>query len=133
MTTFGFCISNSSFSSSLFSRASSFGISVVFNFSLSDISLSFPKCQSNEISKKLGTRHRAAIGLREVSDAAVIVVSEETGVISLALNGKLVRNYDKERLKAILLKILYKKQISDQESIRKKVKRWVKEKSTTSS
>lgn len=92
-----------------------------------------PLTTSSEISKKLGTRHRAAIGLTEVSDAAVIVVSEETGVISLALNGKLVRNYDKERLKAILLKILFKKKLNDQESIRKKVKKWVKEKSTTSS
>lgn len=92
-----------------------------------------PLTSSSEISKKLGTRHRAAIGLTEVSDAAVIVVSEETGVISLALNGKLVRNYDKDRLKAILLKILFKKQLSDQESFREKVKRWLKDKSTTSS
>lgn len=92
-----------------------------------------PLTSSNEISKKLGTRHRAAIGLTEVSDAAVIIVSEETGVISLALNGKLVRNYDKDRLKAILLKILSKQQPDDKETIREKVKTWVKSKSTTSS
>lgn len=92
-----------------------------------------PLTTSNEISKKLGTRHRAAIGLTEVSDAAVIVVSEETGVISLALNGKLVRNYDRDRLKAILLKILFKKQLSDQESYRERVIKWLKDKSMTSS
>ncbi len=92
-----------------------------------------PLTSSNEISKKLGTRHRAAIGLTEVSDAAVIIVSEETGVISLALNGKLVRNYDKERLKAILLKILSKQLPENKETIREKVKTWVKTKSTTSS
>ncbi len=92
-----------------------------------------PLTSSSEISKKLGTRHRAAIGLTEQSDAAVIIVSEETGVISLALNGKLVRNYDKARLKAILMKLLSKGTTSDKESVRERVRRWVKAKSTTSS
>ena len=92
-----------------------------------------PLTSSSEISKKLGTRHRAAIGLTEQSDAAVIIVSEETGVISLALNGKLVRNYDKARLKAILMKLLTKGTTSDKESVRERVRRWVKAKSTTSS
>ncbi|PKK40361.1 Diadenylate cyclase [Clostridiaceae bacterium JG1575] len=92
-----------------------------------------PLTNSNEISKKLGTRHRAAIGLTEVSDAAVIIVSEETGVISLALNGKLVRNYDGERLKAILLKILSKNKETAQETVREKVRKWLKTKPTTSS
>lgn len=92
-----------------------------------------PLTSSNEISKKLGTRHRAAIGLTEQSDAAVIIVSEETGVISLALNGKLVRNYDKARLKAILLKLLTRGTTSDKETVRERVRRWAKTKSTTSS
>lgn len=92
-----------------------------------------PLTSSSEISKKLGTRHRAAIGLTEQSDAAVIIVSEETGVISLALNGKLVRNYDKARLKAILMKLLNKGTTSDKETVRERVRRWAKTKSTTSS
>lgn len=92
-----------------------------------------PLSNASEISKKLGTRHRAAIGLTEVSDAAVIVVSEETGVISLALNGKLVRNYDKDRLHAILTKLLSQSKTDQTESVRRRVTSWLNPKSTTSS
>ncbi len=55
------------------------------------------------INKKLGSRHRAAIGMSEVSDAIVVVVSEETGQISVAENGVLVRDYTKDKLKQHLM------------------------------
>lgn len=54
------------------------------------------------INKKLGSRHRAAIGMSENSDAIVIVVSEETGQISVALNGELTRDYTRDKLKTLL-------------------------------
>jgi len=53
-------------------------------------------------SKELGTRHRAAIGITEETDAVAVIVSEETGVISLAIDGKITRNLDSVTLRASL-------------------------------
>lgn len=62
-----------------------------------------PKPQKDaSINKKLGSRHRAAIGMSENSDAIVIVVSEETGQISVAINGVLTRDYTRDKLKTLL-------------------------------
>lgn len=64
-----------------------------------------PLSSNSEIIKDLGTRHRAGIGMSENSDAVVIIVSEETGVISVATGGNLKRNYNYNTLKSELEKI----------------------------
>ena len=62
-----------------------------------------PKPQNEEhINKELGSRHRAAIGMSENSDAIIVVVSEETGVISIAENGELHRRFTRDELKKYL-------------------------------
>lgn len=69
-----------------------------------------PKPQKEElINKKLGSRHRAAIGMSENSDALVIVVSEETGQISVAENGNLTRNFTRDKLHHLLTERLIPK------------------------
>lgn len=84
-----------------------------------------PLTNNDDISKALGTRHRAGIGISENSDALTIIVSEETGNISLAVNGKLTRNYTKERLKDILIRILRSRQ-NKKLTFGERVRLWIK-------
>jgi diadenylate cyclase len=68
----------------------------------------FPLSRQENLSPSLGTRHRAAIGLSEETDAAVVVVSEETGSVSYAYRGQLVRSISVEELRAFLTAVLVK-------------------------
>ncbi len=61
-----------------------------------------PLSEAPDLSKDLGGRHRAAIGITELSDAVAVVISEETGSISLANDGKLIRNLDPKTLQEML-------------------------------
>src|SRR5215470_11683611 len=69
----------------------------------------FPLTQRQDLNKSLGTRHRAAIGLSEETDAVVIVVSEETGAISYAYKGNLVRGVTAEELRSFLTSVFVRR------------------------
>ncbi len=67
-----------------------------------------PLTDNLNLSKDLGTRHRAAVGISEVTDSLTIVVSEETGRISIASGGELTRNLDQEKLRTMMRRIVMK-------------------------
>ena len=75
-----------------------------------------PLSTNNDIIKDLGTRHRAAIGMSENSDAVIVVVSEENGTISIAVEGELKRNFSYNSLKAELTRLLLNEKPTDSES-----------------
>lgn len=66
----------------------------------------FPLSEQDELGKALGTRHRAAVGLSDETDAVVIVVSEETGAISVSHDGRLIQNLDENHLRRFLSGLL---------------------------
>lgn len=70
-----------------------------------------PLTQNKELGKELGTRHRAGIGITENSDALTLIVSEETGVISIAKEGKLTRFLDIKAVEKMLLNIYLEKEV----------------------
>lgn len=82
------------------------GALIIRNMKIWRASCVLPSTKSNFDFGNMGTRHRAAVGLTEVSDALVIVVSEQTGVVSVAQDGHLIRGVDRETLKDILLTYL---------------------------
>ncbi len=79
------------------------GAVTIRNNRVSSATCYLPLTQSREISKELGTRHRAGLGMSEESDALVIIVSEETGRIAVASNGELDRNLSEDALKQLLI------------------------------
>ena len=75
------------------------------------------------ISRELGTRHRAAIGITETTDAISLIVSEETGIISMARNGKLTRHLDRAALEDVLGGLYQQKETSLLSTLMEKAKR----------
>lgn len=97
------------------------GAVIIKNNRISAATCFLPLSDSMEISKDLGTRHRAAIGISEVTDALVLVVSEENGTISCVRNGKIKRGLDAELIKKILVATQKKKRSNKKRLDRKKV------------
>ena len=75
------------------------------------------------ISRELGTRHRAALGVTETTDAITLIVSEETGIISMARNGRLTRHLDRQALEELLASLYQQKETSLLQSLMEKTKR----------
>jgi TIGR00159 family protein len=95
------------------------GAVVIRNNQVKAAACFLPLTDNPNLSKELGTRHRAALGVTEVSDCAALIVSEETGKISFALNGGLTRNLNPDTLRKAL-----KKNLIDKNGTNKKLHRW---------
>ena len=88
--------------------------------------------RSRDISQKLGTRHRAAIGISKESDSIVVVVSEETGKISVAKDGTLIADVREDVLKKILITNIVTKRFTEEQDKKDfvdKIKNKIKNKS----
>ena len=79
---------------------------IVSNGRIQYAAVQFPLAESGELSQELGSRHRAAVGMSQESDAVVVVVSEETGDISVAEHGRLMRKLTPEALRWLLRELL---------------------------
>lgn len=108
------------------------GATVIRNDKIVASGCFLPLTNDDKLNKQLGTRHRAGIGITEVTDCITIIVSEETGIISLAINGRLLRNYDKEKLSNVLIKIYRSRQIRKY-SFKERVGEWIRKRNKTSS
>ena len=80
------------------------GAVVISNNKITAAACMLPLASDTDIAKELGTRHRAAIGISKESDAIAVVVSEETGKVSIAKDGTLIADVKEETLKKILIK-----------------------------
>lgn len=96
------------------------GAIIVRNNRITAATCYLPLSDNMELSKELGTRHRAGVGIGEVSDSLTIIVSEETGKVSIALGGELIRNVDGAYLKGKLENLNGK----TNDNKRRKIKLW---------
>ena len=95
------------------------GAVVISNNKIAAAACVLPLADDTDIAKELGTRHRAAIGISKESDAVVVVVSEETGKISVAKDGTLIADVREDTLKKILISNIVTKRFTDKKIVRK--------------
>lgn len=100
------------------------GAVIISDNKISAAACMLPLASDGDISKELGTRHRAAIGMSKESDAIIVVVSEETGKISIAKEGTLIADLKEEALKKILISNIVTKRFkeNDKKGLINKVK-----------
>lgn len=88
------------------------GAVVISNNKIAAAACILPLADDKDIAKELGTRHRAGIGITKESDAIAVIISEETGKISVAVDGKLIADVKEEALKNILIKHIINKRFA---------------------
>lgn len=79
-----------------------------------------PLANNRDISRDLGTRHRAAVGISKESDAIAVIVSEESGKVSIAKDGTLIADVKEEALKQILIKNIVTNRLEEKKVIKRK-------------
>lgn len=95
------------------------GAVIISNNKVAAAACVLPLADDQDIAKELGTRHRAAVGISRESDSIVVVVSEETGKISVAKDGTLIMDVNEDSLKKILISNIITKRFSDKKEIKK--------------
>ena len=88
------------------------GAVIISNNKIAAAACILPLADDKEIAKELGTRHRAGLGISKESDAIAIIVSEETGKISVAIDGNLIADIKEEALRNILIKHVINKRFA---------------------
>lgn len=100
------------------------GATVIGNNMIKASACFLPLSHNNTLSKEMGTRHRAAVGVSEVTDCIAIIVSEETGKISFAIDGEITRGLTVKSLQREIEKILDSDKIVETSDIKEKIKTW---------
>ena len=101
------------------------GAVVISNNKIAAAACMLPLASDKDIAKELGTRHRAGIGISKESDSIAIIVSEETGKVSVAKDGTLIADVREDVLKKILISNIVTKRLNEtKEKKERKIKSW---------